>query len=122
MSDTRKDILYVLKPYKRVERESSDRWWHLKWRCIKRTEETGPNGGTWNFYCMKLYRDWRNFGFRVSQNNFGNYGYSYKCLSLTLFLWWVELNWWIKWDFICVEDGPCDQRERVPLDIPEDLK
>ena len=118
MSDTKKDILYVLKPYKRVKGESSDRWWHLKWRCIKRTEETGPNGGTWNFYWMGFY-NYKDFGFQIGRHDFGNYGYSYKCLSVTLFLWWWNVDWWVKWNFICVEDGPCDQKERVPLDIPK---
>lgn len=110
--------LYKLKPlYK-----SEPGWWKLRWRPIK--------NGTWNVApCLhNPFREWtsRNWGFGIvlwRNDERNGWGRSWKDLNLLVHLGRMgTIDIWIHWDIHCMAEGPCDMKDRRPLDIPGGTK
>ena len=80
------------------ERWKDSGWFRRKWKPIKKH--------TWNFYTSKYY-ELKRLGVTASYNRRsgcwdidGNY--HNKCFRFSLDLIWIEINFWIKWDFIAI--------------------
>ena len=73
-------------------------WYKRKWKAIK--------NGTWNLYISKYYSH-KSLGINGSfDKNSGSWdrdsAWSNKCFRIGLSLIWIEINFWIKWDFIAI--------------------
>ncbi len=100
-------IFHKLKPVKEFE----PNWWTLKWKPIK--------NGTWNLYTSKGYIGYRRFGLKIEESNAHNgWGRSWDGFSIRLYLYWIEIDFWLHYNFMCMTDGPADVKcGRQPLNF-----
>lgn len=96
--------IYEMTPVKEVE----PGWWRLKWKPI--------DYGTYHFYSWSWEKA---FGLYVTRDDATNgWGRYYKRLDIRFGLGFRTFNFWIKWDYRVMAEGPLDITPRKPLRIP----
>ena len=106
-------FLYDMKPVKEVE----PGWFKLRWKPIKHTY---PHGGTWNLYTSRLFRGHHAIGIICRRSGEHNgWGRSWEDFSITVTLWSTLIEFWIRWRFHIMEEGPSDVAKgtRRPLNV-----
>ena len=99
-------VFHKLKPLKEIE----PGWWSLEWRPIK--------NGTWNLYTSRGHKGWRKFSIEKHDSSVHNgWGRSWDGFAIRICLYFLEINFWVHYNFICMKDGACDERPEKPLDF-----
>jgi hypothetical protein len=101
------DFIYKLKPAYEDIKDGGVGWYKLEWKPIKM--------GTWNFYIFSGHKLW---SFDIWESNAHNgWNRYWDGLHIRLGLYFIEINFWVRWNICVHKDGPADASIKRPLDL-----
>ena len=106
------DVFYMLPIAYEDTKRGGAGWYKLSWRPIWKQ--------TYSLYVNETWKSWHShmLGFRWYRCDAHNgWGRSFNHLFIEMGLAAITITFWIRWNFMCMAEGPSDCKERRPLDL-----